>query len=47
MIPAWLGDAQTCGVYRCITEDGMRAAQQAVHSDLEISRAVYEFVIYA
>jgi hypothetical protein len=32
------------GNYRCITEDGVRIAQEAVHSDLETSRAVYEFV---
>ncbi|GAA3842378.1 hypothetical protein GCM10022626_07180 [[Pseudomonas] carboxydohydrogena] len=32
------------GNYRCITADGMRTAQEAVHSDLAQSRAVYEFV---
>src|SRR5579864_9115201 len=32
------------GNYRCITKDGMRTAQEAVHSDLETSRSVYEFV---
>jgi hypothetical protein len=32
------------GNYRCITKDGMRTAQEAVHSDLETSRAVYNFV---
>jgi len=32
------------GNYRCITEDGMRTAQEAVHSDLETSRSVYDFV---
>src|SRR6202451_4308641 len=32
------------GNYRCITKDGMRTAQEAVHSDLEESRAVYHFV---
>src|SRR5450631_4047721 len=32
------------GNYRCITEDGVRTAQEAVHGDLETSRAVYEFV---
>ena len=32
------------GNYRCITEDGIRTAQEAVHSDLETSRSVYEFV---
>ena len=32
------------GNYRCITKDGMRTAQEAVHSDLDTSRSVYEFV---
>jgi hypothetical protein len=32
------------GNYRCITKDGMRTAQEAVHSDIEESRAVYNFV---
>src|SRR5580704_4193762 len=32
------------GNYRCITKDGMRTAQEAVHSNLEESRAVYNFV---
>jgi hypothetical protein len=32
------------GNYRCITEDGIRTAQEAVHSDLETSRTVYNFV---
>src|SRR5437016_4298246 len=32
------------GNYRCITKDGMRTAQEAVHSDLATSRAVYNFV---
>src|SRR5437763_8514810 len=32
------------GNYRCITKDGMRTAQEAVHSDLETSRDVYNFV---
>jgi len=32
------------GNYRCITADGIRTAQEAVHSDLETSRSVYEFV---
>jgi hypothetical protein len=32
------------GNYRCITADGMRNAQDAVHSDLAQSRAVYDFV---
>jgi len=32
------------GNYRCITKDGMRTAQEAVHTDIETSRSVYEFV---
>ena len=32
------------GNYRCITKDGMRTAQEAVHTDIEISRSVYNFV---
>src|SRR5579871_3039015 len=32
------------GNYRCITKDGMRTAQEAVHSNIEESRAVYNFV---
>lgn len=32
------------GNYRCITPDGMRTAQEAVHTDIEQSRSVYEFV---
>jgi hypothetical protein len=32
------------GNYRCITQDGIRTAQEAVHSDLDTSRSVYEFV---
>ena len=32
------------GNYRCITKDGIRTAQEAVHSDLQTSRSVYEFV---
>ncbi len=32
------------GNYRCITKDGMRTAQEAVHTDIETSRAVYNFV---
>ena len=30
--------------YRCVTKDGMRTAQEAVHSDIETSRSVYNFV---
>jgi hypothetical protein len=33
------------GNYRCITKDGMRTAQEAVHSDIATSRAVYNFVV--
>ena len=33
------------GNYRCITEDGMRTAREAVHSDLEESRSIYDFVL--
>ena len=32
------------GNYRCVTQDGMRTAQEAVHSDIETSRSVYNFV---
>ena len=32
------------GNYRCITRDGMRTAQEAVHSNLEESKSVYDFV---
>jgi len=32
------------GNYRCVTKDGMRTAQEAVHSDIEVSRSVYNFV---
>ena len=32
------------GNYRCITRDGMRTAQEAVHSNVEESRSVYNFV---
>jgi hypothetical protein len=32
------------GNYRCITADGMRTAQEAVHSNLEEARSVYNFV---
>ncbi|MCC6887793.1 MAG: hypothetical protein IT536_04585 [Hyphomicrobiales bacterium] len=33
------------GNYRCVTRDGMRTAQEAVHSDIETSRSVYDFVL--
>lgn len=32
------------GNYRCVTEDGMRNTQDAVHANLEESRSVYNFV---
>jgi hypothetical protein len=32
------------GNYRCVTRDGMRTAQEAVHSDIDTSRSVYNFV---
>lgn len=32
------------GNYRCVTTDGMRTAQEAVHSDLATARSVYNFV---
>src|SRR6201994_1185461 len=32
------------GNYRCITQDGMRTAQEAVHSDPATSKSVYDFV---
>ena len=32
------------GNYRCVTPDGMRTAQEAVHSDIATSRSVYKFV---
>jgi len=33
------------GNYRCITVDGMRTAQEAVHTDIDQSRSVYNFVV--
>jgi hypothetical protein len=33
------------GNYRCITDDGVRTAREAVHSDLEASRSIYDFVL--
>ena len=33
------------GNYRCITREGMRPIKDAVHSDLEASRAVYNWVV--
>ena len=32
------------GNYRCITREGMRTAKEAVHSNIEESRSVYNFV---
>jgi hypothetical protein len=32
------------GNYRTVTVDGMRTAKEAVHTDLEASRSVYNFV---
>jgi hypothetical protein len=32
------------GNYRCITQDGMRTAQEAVHSNIGEARSVYNFV---
>ena len=33
------------GNYRCITKDGMRPIKDAVHADVEASRAVYNWVV--
>jgi hypothetical protein len=33
------------GNYRCVEDDGMRSIREAVHSDAEASRAVYEWVL--
>jgi hypothetical protein len=33
------------GNYRCITKDGMRPIRDAVHSDIDASRAVYDWVV--
>ena len=33
------------GNYRCVTAQGMRPIKEAVHSDLEASRAVYDWVV--
>jgi hypothetical protein len=32
------------GNYRCVQQDGIRSAKEAVHSDLATSRAVYDWV---
>jgi hypothetical protein len=33
------------GNYRCLTDQGVRSIKEAVHGDLEASRAVYEWVV--
>jgi hypothetical protein len=33
------------GNYRCITRDGMRTAKEAVHTNIEESRSIYNFVV--
>jgi hypothetical protein len=33
------------GNYRCVQQDGMRSIKDAVHSDLDASRAVYNWVV--
>ena len=33
------------GNYRCVQKDGMRSIKDAVHTDLEASRAVYDWVV--
>jgi hypothetical protein len=33
------------GNYRCVQKDAMRPIKQAVHSDLDASRAVYDWVV--
>jgi hypothetical protein len=33
------------GNYRCIRKDGIRPIKEAVHSDLETSRSVYNWVV--
>jgi hypothetical protein len=33
------------GNYRCITKDGMRSIKDAVHGDIEASRAIYNWVV--
>ncbi len=33
------------GNYRCVTKDGMRSIKDAVHSDIEASRSVYNWVV--
>jgi hypothetical protein len=33
------------GNYRCLTKDGIRSIKEAVHSDLEATRAIYSYVV--
>src|SRR5216684_1167517 len=33
------------GNYRCITKDGIRSIKEAVHTDIEASRSVYDWVV--
>ena len=33
------------GNYRCITKDGIRSIKEAVHTDMEASRSVYNWVV--
>ena len=33
------------GNYRCVTQEGMRSIKDAVHSDIETSRSVYNWVV--
>ena len=33
------------GNYRCVQKDGMRSIKEAVHTDLEASRSVYDWVV--
>jgi hypothetical protein len=33
------------GNYRCVQKDGMRSIKEAVHTNLEETRAVYEWVV--
>jgi hypothetical protein len=33
------------GNYRCVTEDGVRSIESAVHDDLDASRSMYEWVL--
>jgi hypothetical protein len=33
------------GNYRCVQKDGMRSIKEAIHTDIEASRSVYEWVV--